>query len=296
MFSFFLRRKRCKDAPPVWERKPQTGTRVALVAGRRHLTDVPYALPKDTGEINRLDFQHYLLRQVLRANYLAPISVPTTILDVGCGTGVWGKELAIQFPGAQVYGTDLEPFKATGIVPDNYHFIQGNLLEKLPFADQTFDFTHQRLLVAAIPVARWPDVLRELLRVTTSGGWIELAECGVEVHPLGPLTKQFFAWGLDASAARGLDARVVPYLDKHLSDAGTRNVRSKALDIPIGEWGGRIGTMMKQDLLAVLTSLKALYLERGATEDAFAELLKQLPREWEYYHSKIRFFVFYGQK
>jgi hypothetical protein len=44
--------------------------------GRRYLADAPYMLPSDDAEINRLDFQHYLLRYALRGNYLAPIGRP----------------------------------------------------------------------------------------------------------------------------------------------------------------------------------------------------------------------------
>lgn len=42
--------------------QPETDYRFRLFGGRRHLAAMPYPLPKDMGEINRLDFQHYLLR------------------------------------------------------------------------------------------------------------------------------------------------------------------------------------------------------------------------------------------
>ena len=43
---------------PLWEREPTRPRLTAItLAGRRHLTSVPYALPKDASEINRLDFQ-----------------------------------------------------------------------------------------------------------------------------------------------------------------------------------------------------------------------------------------------
>lgn len=57
---------------------------------------IPYALPNNPQEVNRLDFQHYMLRYVLEANYLAPL-VPEQVnmmLDVGCGTGRWISEMA----------------------------------------------------------------------------------------------------------------------------------------------------------------------------------------------------------
>jgi len=83
--------------------------RFRLFGGRRHLAAMPYPLPKDTSEINRLDFQHYLLRTGFRGNFAAPLADPTSILDVGCGSGRWAMELAAYFPIAQVVGVDLVP-------------------------------------------------------------------------------------------------------------------------------------------------------------------------------------------
>jgi hypothetical protein len=41
--------------------------------GRRHRADAQYLLPKDDQEIQRLDYQHFILRQVLKGNIFAPM-------------------------------------------------------------------------------------------------------------------------------------------------------------------------------------------------------------------------------
>jgi methylase of polypeptide subunit release factors len=87
-------------APPVRRRS---------FFGRRYLADAPYLLPADDREINRLDFQHYMLRYALRGNYLAPVAHPQSILDVGCGTGRWALEMAREFPHANVVALDITP-------------------------------------------------------------------------------------------------------------------------------------------------------------------------------------------
>jgi hypothetical protein len=58
--------------PLTWERTPRqvyTDTN-----GRHHRTDAPYLLPKDEKELQRLDYQHFILRQVLEGNAFAPVS------------------------------------------------------------------------------------------------------------------------------------------------------------------------------------------------------------------------------
>jgi ubiquinone/menaquinone biosynthesis C-methylase UbiE len=294
MLRLFAKRKRKTEQPKAREDSQKTPAVTRL--GRRFL-DAPYALPKDQEEINRLDLQHFLLRQVFKGNDVSPLSHPGAILDVGCGTGRWGIEMARDFPMSRVVGVDLEDASMTKPLPTNYSFMRGNVLNGLPFDEPAFAFVHQRLLVAAIPALQWPAVLRELMRVTCSGGWVEIVECGIEGQNVGVLTKQFLSWGAAASAAIGLDARIVPQLGEYLRIAGLRNVQVCAHDIPLGAWGGRIGTMLETDMLSAFSALKALYTQASyGTEAQFDALLKELPAEWNYLRTSYRFYAFYGQK
>jgi SAM-dependent methyltransferase len=176
--------------------------------GRRRLRDVPYLLPKDLEEAHRLDFQHYAMRLALGKLTFAPVEELLRqggqVLDVGCGTGRWAIDLAQLYPLTQITGLDLEVVKAT-TPPPNYRFVQGNLLKGLPFADSTFVYTHQRFLVAAIPLEQWPRVVHELYRVTAPGGWIELIELGAETRNAGPCLQQLIAWARQLAAMRGID-------------------------------------------------------------------------------------------
>lgn len=301
-FLPWKRRRQASNQPdqqrPAGQRPEPHKYHAITINERRFLKEVAYVLPKDHEEVNRLDFQHYMLRQALKGNYLAPIEEGplAAILDIGCGTGRWCKELALQFPAVQIYGLDLEESRSsTGPIPPNYHFLPGNVLERLPFEDEAFDFVHQRLLVAAIPASRWPEIIREQMRVTRPGGWIELVECGVEGINLGPLTQQFFSWGVQACASREIDARAVPTLGKQMQEEGINNVQETTIDIPIGPWGGHIGVMMQEDLLSAFGGLKTLYTQQGHTTE-FDTLLKQLPLEWKQGCSSFRVFLFWGRR
>ncbi len=301
---FWFRKRSSQHLPGnlIMEGSP---ARFHVMAGRRFFSNVPYALPKDSSEIQRLDFQHFLAKYALQANFLAPIDQPATILDVGCGTGRWAMEMAQQFPKAKVVGTDLVPtdtFTAGyGLVkpPDNYRFVQGNVLERLPFADGSFDFVHQRLLIAALPKERWPVVIRELVRVTKVGGWVELAEVGVvQDDPLNPLAQVWNTW-IAFCRTKGIDITIGGTIGAMLKEAGLHNVEQHEIVFPIGKWGGRVGIMSGEDCLALGKALGVGVVAAGiTTREQYDLLLVQTEAQFKQPTGKsvLPFYIAFGQK
>ncbi len=289
-----------------WRRKGDgagtaTATRDAL-DDRRRLADAPYVLPSDDKEINRLDFQHYMLRYTLRGNYAAPIETPHSILDVGSGTGRWAIEMARLFPNANVIGTDIAPPNPDqappdeAARPDNYAFIQGNILEGLPFADGAFDFTHMRLLLFAIPEARWPDVTRELVRVTRPGGWIEMVETGPQQHG-GPAMDQVVDWITQASVRRGINPLLGPHIGEFLRSAGAVNVAGRTIALPVGAYGGRVGRLAETDVMGVLAGVKGLVASQNiATPDDYDRAAQVARTDLNRYKCTLPFYIAYGQR
>ena len=291
---------------PFWRRNRDASEaeaqkrRLETLGDRQHRADAPYVLPSDDQEINRLDFQHYMLRHILRGNYAAPIVNPRSILDVGSGTGRWAIEMATLFPQTNVLGTDINPSvpeNAPGVaLPENLAFTPGNILEGLKFPDGSFDFVHMRLLIFAIPEARWPDVVRELVRVTRPGGWVELVETGPQQRG-GPAMDQLVDWITQASVKRGVNPLLGPRVGDFLKMAGMANVTSRAISLPVGAYGGRVGRLAETDVFGVVGGVKGLVTSMGiTTPEAYDDAMRQARADLNSYQCALPFYIAYGQR
>jgi SAM-dependent methyltransferase len=257
-----------------------------------------YLFPRHPSEIDRLDVQHYALREALRGNILAPVENPARVLDVGSGTGQWGFDLAEQFPGALVVGLDLLASKPDR--PPGYRCVKGNLLQGLPFGRDRFDLVHQRLLLAGVPLSSWQAVVRELARVARPGGWVELVEpMMMNVHQPGPMTARLVGLAQELAASRGLDPGRVVFdsLDGYLRRAGLTSVARQEISLPMGEWGGRLGALMASDARAAFTRVSELLSARSwISENESHDLVQQAASEWERYRTSWTVAIAFGRK
>jgi len=304
--TWFARWRRPRQSAAQAQVDERESKRFQFFGDRRHVADAPYVLPKDDKEVQRLDFQHYMLRYLLRGNYAAPLSNPSSILDVGCGTGRWATEMAAVFPQANVVGIDLLPppmeetNAMTGAVnarPENFAFVRGNLLEGLPFADSSFDYTHMRLLIFALPVDRWQDAASELVRVTRPGGWVEWLEGDIFTQNAGLATARLNEFANEAARRRGIDPAYVHRVGEFLHNAGLTNIQTRNIILPAGAAAGRIGQMSVTDYLAVITGMRGPLIGMGATSaEDFDQTIAAARAELEHGQSFWRFPLAYGQR
>ncbi|KAI8339808.1 hypothetical protein EDC96DRAFT_423032, partial [Choanephora cucurbitarum] len=77
--------------------------------------------------------------------------------------------------------------------PDNLKFSLHNILtEPLPYVSNTFDYVQQSITALAYRAEDWPNIVKELSRVTKPGGYIQLIE--IEMYPYcsGPLGESWW--------------------------------------------------------------------------------------------------------
>ena len=290
--GWFVRRRKAKQ--PLETRPRQQSTATPSVEQRTYLENAPYLLPKDALEDERLRFQHYALHHAFGNHYLAPLSPDTrTILDVGSGTGIWAMDMAQQFPHAHILGVDIALTSLPQTLPGTCVFVQADILQGLPFPAHQFDFTHQRLLVGAIPAPRWPEVVRELVRVTRPRGWIELLEVGITVQNAGPATERLLAWVRETSQVFGIEFKMVEQLGNLLKQAGCQSVEVQDIPVPLGAWAGRNGEMLKLDALRVFQALRPRSL---TPPEQLEVMLHAAAAEWEHNHALYLFHAAYGRR
>ncbi|HEU5347195.1 MAG TPA: class I SAM-dependent methyltransferase [Ktedonobacterales bacterium] len=284
---------------------PNSPMPASSTLGRMPLSPT-YTVPVGAEVVARADFLHVMLRAALGANHLAPATAPSYILDVACGSGRWVREMAEEFPSARVVGLDIAvpaesspatsgAFAASG-QPPTYAFVQHNVLEPFTFVPASFDLTHMRQMISILPVAAWPQVVGEMVRVTAFGGWVELVE-GDLLRNGGPALEMIQRWALQIMLPHGLDPRISVQLADLLNTLSLTDVQTHTIELPIGPHGGRFGELMGADFLARVEGMRAhVIAARLATSEGFTQVQRALQEEmnnWEYTQP---FYVVYGKR
>ncbi|KAJ7757457.1 hypothetical protein B0H16DRAFT_664813 [Mycena metata] len=166
-------------------------------------SDVPYMQAYDPVVLENERYTHYLLRR------LAPAGSPTfhdygthppaSVLDLGCGTGVWLLDAARTWRTTQFIGLDIvdvalpalsspssssptTPSATPGTFPmstplSNIRLVRSDFLKyALPFPDRQFELVRMANLALAIPLVRMEFVLTEVRRVLAPGGRLEFVD------------------------------------------------------------------------------------------------------------------------
>ena len=255
-----------------------------------------YLFPEHPVETERLDLQHYALREVV-GNVVAPIESPRRVFDSCSGSGQWGFDLCAQYPQVVVVGADRENRRAGG--PDNYLFVRANVLDGLSFVSDQFDYVHQRLVLAGIPLDAWPALVAELVRVARPGGWVELAEPHFAIGQPGPATSRLLELMREMAEGSGLDNSGIVFklLDGYLEQAGLEEVQRRVYTLPIGSWGGRVGSLLGTNFRSAWQRLAEAFEARlGFSRLESHELINTATRECEEHRTTWAFAVAFGRK
>ncbi|CAG8557243.1 9816_t:CDS:2 [Ambispora gerdemannii] len=254
--------------------------------GRRYqnVENVNYFMPNDEDEMARLQLLHYLVKLNWNSDFSSPITERLKfgnfkVLDCGCGPGTWVMELGSEYPNSHFIGIDCCPIFPTSIKPANVEFQCTNLLNSLPFDDDTFDFVHMRFMVGSFTSEQWESiVIPELMRVCKPGGFLECMESDMKWVNSGPATD--------------------PYLQEYLRRTDRLvNINHAHRNIPIGGWAGKLGESAFQVAQQTFEASKihlSEFLE--ISHDEYDELIRIACREFDQFQTMVPTFRFWAQK
>lgn len=91
------------------------------------------------------------------------------------------QDMKEEYPKCSYDGCDIVDAVEETAKLNGFTFNYGNVVQGLPYADNTFDLVHIRFLVLALREDQWPMAIQELVRVTKPGGMIQLIELDIQV-------------------------------------------------------------------------------------------------------------------
>ncbi|KAK4170452.1 S-adenosyl-L-methionine-dependent methyltransferase [Cladorrhinum sp. PSN259] len=271
--------------------------------------------PVDEVELERLDILHKLFLVLRRdALHSAPLPDPTNprILDVGCGTGIWGIDIADKYPNGQVLGIDLS-FIQPEFIPSNIRFIQKDIETSWQDLEPgSWDLIHLRMLNGSI--ASWPTMYNEVYRhLKPFTGHIEHVE--IDWTPRtddpataieGSLVERWANELLEVMDNYGRSLRLDSNLTKQrLADAGFTDIREEILQVPFNAWpsdrrGRELGRWFDLSMRTGYQALSLAPFARGLDRSA-AEINDFIDQVYAETHSKefhayVRVHIFTARK
>src|SRR5258708_25898024 len=100
------------------------------------------------------------------------------------------------------------------------------------------------------------------------------------------LAKQLSQIGSDV----GFDSTVMERLGDLLQNAGVQQIETQGIPLPVGNWGGRAGRLLKTDVLMGYQAFRDFVsLKMGITPEQYDTWVQEMANEWEVYHSSYVF-------
>jgi len=230
--------------------------------------------------------KHALLQKQLADELLRDLSThqpinPTTILDLGCGTGYLTRQLAELFPKAEVIGIDIAP----GMIEEaQSRKEQQNLKYEIGDGEMPFFAENHFDLVVSNASLQWMDIgkaLSSVTRIVADKGYFifntfgartlfEMRESGFRVNDFVPLENIKKLAAKDFRVER-LESRLVTQ-----SFPGTRGLllHLKA----IGAWGRDKGEKKAREVASAFSRYRKAFSQEGqllASYEVIAAILQK---------------------
>ncbi|CAG8820260.1 35459_t:CDS:2, partial [Racocetra persica] len=133
--------------------------------------------------------------------------------------------------------------------PQNVSIQYCDILSRLPFEDETFDFIYVRFMACELPDNKFEEIINELERVLKTGGYLEIMDIDAQGGNEGMLTQEFMSSGINPLITASLEP-----LFRSISHI--TSITTERQCYPIGNWDNPIGELALENLFMVLKQIK----------------------------------------
>jgi ubiquinone/menaquinone biosynthesis C-methylase UbiE len=212
------------------------------------------------------------------------------VLDVACGTGEWAIMTARAFPQLEVVGIDGDQevldhartqARASGL--NTITFTMTNARPPFDIPSASFDLVNMRFVTNFTPLAAWPTLVGECLRIVRSGGVIQCTEGDTPItsslacerlsnmlsEALGQTKQNLFP-----PIRSGRNFLITPLLHRALMDAGCKNVQ-KAIYVTDFGHGTAAQADIAREYPRICHLAQPVLLQMGMTTQPEMEQLRQ---------------------
>ncbi|OAD06794.1 hypothetical protein MUCCIDRAFT_155396 [Mucor lusitanicus CBS 277.49] len=205
--------------------------------------------------------------------------------------------MAIDYPQFKITGLDMADMFPTTIRPENVKFELHNILNGLPYPDQTFDYVHMRLLITGLRTEEWPIVIAEIHRVLKPGGLVQLVESDfteeTNVQIVETFNKEFHQAMLDIGQDPWIGPKLGSLLTQTDFDVLESNERYLDYSLPLNPVAKEMLTNWKSAML----SIKPLLAHRfGTSTDMYNSIVDRYIEGITQAGWKVKIWALCGQK
>ncbi|CAG8491293.1 10160_t:CDS:2 [Dentiscutata heterogama] len=243
------------------------------------IDDEKFPFPKKDYGGDRLALQHHIFKYIWQSNFSAPVNEK---LETGA-----------KYPNSSFFGVERPTSvlrNLTPPVPSSVSLQYCDILSRLPFEDETFDFIYVRFMASEIPDNKFNDIINELTRILKIDGYLEIMDVDVRGGNEGIETQEFMSSGKNPLITESLE----PLLH---SNSQLTSITTENQVYPIGNWDNPIGEMTLKNLLMVLKQIKiylAPYIK--VNEDEYDRKLLNIKEEVNFFQTYWNSMRVYGKK
>ena len=225
------------------------------------------------------------------------------ILDVGTGPGesvvrsyalhesdnrkgLWLLGLSKEMTSnAVLIGIDISDLTFPNIHPPNVKFQTTSVLELPEEWGESFDFIHQRFLVAALSETEWTTAIQSLFRVLKPGKYVQLVEMNcldISSDKDTPAFSRVQEIVEKLSRSRDILLNILKRMSHLLGKAGFTEIVERKESLPAGRSAGDIGVSGKLGILDGIRQMGQGALRLGLVDslDDWNELMDRAGEEW----------------